>query len=164
MQGKLVEAEAVRLNITSSLAVPLINSFAVFRSHPDLTEEDIESVAGKDGEFLLSESFMKVKETDGKMSVKVTLNGGSDKELSVYVATVPGTGVQGKVYQDKTATLTFPTGVTEQEFVVDIINNQNNEGDKDFYIQLLNPQGGDVTIGKTSTTRVLVEDDEISVN
>ncbi|MBR4963322.1 MAG: hypothetical protein IKY54_05410, partial [Muribaculaceae bacterium] len=89
---------------------------------------------------------------------------GSDKELSVYVATVPGTGVQGKVYQDKTATLTFPTGVTEQEFVVDIINNQNNEGDKDFYIQLLNPQGGDVTIGKTSTTRVLVEDDEISVN
>ena len=164
VQGKLVEAEAVRLNITSSLAVPLINSFAVFRSHPDLTEEDIESVAGKDGEFLLSESFMKVKETDGKMSVKVTLNGGSDKELSVYVATVPGTGVQGKVYQDKTATLTFPTGVTEQEFVVDIINNQNNEGDKDFYIQLLNPQGGDVTIGKTSTTRVLVEDDEISVN
>ena len=164
VQGKLVEAEAMRLNITSSLAVPLINSLAVFRSHPDLTEGDIGSVAGKDGEFVLNSSFVKVKETDGKMSVKVTLNGGNNKEVSVYVATVPGTGVQGKVYQDKTATLTFPSGVTEQEFVVDIINNQNNEGDKDFYIQLLNPQGGDVTIGKTSTTRVLVEDDEISVN
>ena len=37
---------------------------------------------------------------------------------------------------------------------------KNYEGDKDFYIQLLNAQGGDVTIGKTSTTRVLVEDDE----
>ena len=164
IQGKLVEADAVRLNINSSLAVPLINSLAVFRSHPDLTEGDTEAVAGKDGEFVLNSSFIKAKETDGKISVKVTLNSCSDKELSVYVATVPGTGVQGKVYQDKTATLTFPVGVTEQEFVVDIINNKNNEGDKDFYIQLLNAQGGDVTIGKNSITRVLVEDDEVSVN
>ena len=160
VQAKEVQASAVRLTITGSLAVPLINSLSVFRAHEDLIESDLPPVAGVDGQFVMDKEYITAKETDGTVSVKVKLEDRSEKEVSVYVATVPGTGVQGKVYQDKTATLTFPAGVNEQEFIVNLINNQNNEGGKDFYIQISNPLGGDVTIGEPSSIRVWVEDDE----
>ncbi|MBR4962859.1 MAG: InlB B-repeat-containing protein, partial [Muribaculaceae bacterium] len=160
VQAKEVQASAVRLTITGSLAVPLINSLSVFRAHEDLIESDLPPAAGVDGQFVMEKEYITAKETDGTVSVKVKLEDRSNKEVSVYVATVPGTGVQGKVYQDKTATLKFPAGVNEQEFVVNLINNQNNEGGKDFYIQISNPLGGDVTIGEPSSVRVWVEDDE----
>ena len=160
VQAKEVQASAVRLTITGSLAVPLINSLSVFRAHEDLIESDLPPAAGVDGQFVLEKEFITATETDGTVTVKVKLEDRSNKEVSVYVATVPGTGVQGKVYQDKTATLKFPAGVNEQEFTVDLINNQNNEGAKDFYIQISNPLGGDVTIGEPSSVRVWVDDDE----
>lgn len=159
VQGKEVKASAVRLIITESLATPLINSFEVFLSHSDLREASNNEI-GEDGQFEIVPKFMQVDETDGEVEVKIRLLNRSDKEVKVYVATLPGTGVQGKVYEDKSALISFPAGVNEQLFKVNIIDNQNNEGDKDFYIELSNPQGGDVTIGKASSTRIMVKDDE----
>lgn len=159
VQGSVVEAEAVRLNIKSSLAVPLINEFGVFLSHEDLREES-SLVDNGNGKFIIEPDFISVKETDGEVSVKVKLLNGGEQECSIYVATLPGSGVQGKVYEDRTATLIFPAGVTEQEFKVNIINNQNNEGDKDFFIQLSNATGKGVMVGEKSSVRILVDDDE----
>lgn len=159
VKGKEVQASGVRLSITSSQAVPLINSLAVYRSHEDLIDSDLPPAVGEDGQFELAEDYMVAQETDPSVAVKVILKERSDKVVTVYVATVPGTGVQGKVYQDKTETLTFEKGVTEKEFTVDLINNSNSEGDKDFYIEISNPSS-DATIGTPSRTRVWVVDDE----
>lgn len=158
-KGKEVQASGVRLTITSSQAVPLINSLAVYRSHEDLIDSDLPPAVGEDGQFEMADDYMVAQETDPSVTVKVLLKERSDKVVTVYVATVPGTGVQGKVYQDKTETLTFEKGVTEKEFTVNLINNSNSEGDKDFYIEISNPSS-DATIGTPSKIRVWVVDDE----
>lgn len=159
VKGKEVQASGVRLTITSSLAVPLINAMAVYRSHEDLVDTDLPPAVGEDGQFEMDKDFMVAHETDGTVDVKVTLKERSDKPVTVYVATVPGTGVQGKVYQDKTETLTFEKGVDEKVFTVNLINNVNAEGGKDFYVEISNPSV-DASIGKLPKTRIWVADDE----
>lgn len=159
VKTKEVEASGVRINITASLAVPLINSIALYRSHPDLIETDLPPVVGEDGQFRMATDFMAADETDGKVEVKVQLIQRSNKEVSVYLATLPGTGVQGKVYEDKTETIVFEPGVTEKTFSVNLINNANNEGYKDFFVEISSPSE-DATIGKDNRTRILVFDDE----
>ncbi|MEG1643504.1 MAG: alpha-L-fucosidase [Bacteroidales bacterium] len=158
-KGKEVQASGVRLAITGSLAVPLINALAVYRSHKDLIDSDLPPIVGTDGQFSVAADYMTAHETDASVTVKILLKSRSEKPVNVYVATLPGTGVQGKVYQDKTETITFERGVTEKEFTVNLINNGNAEGDKDFYIEISNPSL-DATIGIPSKTRVWVVDDE----
>lgn len=159
VKTKEVEASAVRIHITAALAVPLINSIALYRSHPDLIETDLPPAIGEDGQFSVVTDFIAADETDKEIEVKIKLEQRSDKEVSVYLATLPGTGVQGKVYEDKTETLVFEPGITEKIFTVNLINNTNNEGYKDFYIEISSPTEK-ATIGKMNRTRVLVFDDE----
>ncbi|MEG1999293.1 MAG: discoidin domain-containing protein, partial [Bacteroidales bacterium] len=96
-KGKEVQASGVRLAITGSLAVPLINALAVYRSHKDLIDSDLPPIVGTDGQFSVAADYMTAHETDASVTVKILLKSRSEKPVNVYVATLPGTGVQGKV-------------------------------------------------------------------
>ncbi|WP_258392497.1 glycosyl hydrolase family 95 catalytic domain-containing protein [Dolosigranulum pigrum] len=75
-----------------------------------------------------------------KLDVTVRRTGADNKKSSVVVATVPGTGVQGRRYEHKQETLVFEPGETEKTFTVQTID-FDTEIDTlfDFTIQLSQP-------------------------
>lgn len=157
-KGGLVSATALRLTITSSLALPLINSMAVYKTCEGLSSGTI----GKEGDknlIVMQQDYIAAYETDSAVNISVELRNPVSDKVTVNIATLPGTGVQGKVYQDKSGVLVFEKGETQKSFSVEIIDNANNEGGKDFYVVLTSPSEGAV-IGERNMTRVWVDDDE----
>ncbi|WP_347300232.1 glycosyl hydrolase family 95 catalytic domain-containing protein [Dolosigranulum savutiense] len=75
-----------------------------------------------------------------KLDVTVRRTGADNKKSSVVVATVPGTGVQGRRYEHKQETLIFEPGETEKTFTVQTID-FDTEVDTlfDFTIELSQP-------------------------
>lgn len=157
-KGNLVSATALRVTITESYAIPLINNIAVYRTCAGLSRNE----TGKEGDdnlIVMQKEYMAVKETDSSVDIVVELQNPVSDKVTVNIATLPGTGVQGKVYQDKSGVLVFEKGETQKSFSVDIIDNSNKEGGKDFYVVLSRPSDGAV-IGAQNMTRVWVDDDE----
>lgn len=157
-KGNPVSATGLKLTITSSLALPLINNIAVYKTCAGLSAQTI-GKEGDDNLIVMQKEYIAASETDTAVNVTVELHNPVSDKVTVNIATLPGTGVQGKVYQDKSGVLTFEKGETQKSFSVEIIDNTNNEGAKDFYVVISSPSEGAV-IGARNMTRVWVDDDE----
>lgn len=157
-KGNRITATGLRLTITSSLALPLINGIAVYKTCPGVSA----GATGKEGDdnlIVMKDDYLSASETDSAVNITVELQNPVSERVTVNIATLPGTGVQGKVYRDKSDVLIFENGETLKTFSVGLIDNKNNEGGKDFYVVLSSPSKGAV-IGARNMTRVWVDDDE----
>lgn len=65
-------------------------------------------------------------------------------ESSIDVSTVDGTAVGGTDYEPLDETADFPDGGTSQTFTVPTMDREGSQGDRDFQVELSNPQGCDV--------------------
>ena len=116
-KGNPVSATGLKLTITSSLALPLINNIAVYKTCAGLSAQTI-GKEGDDNLIVMQKEYIAASETDTAVNVTVELHNPVSDKVTVNIATLPGTGVQGKVYQDKSGVLTFEKGETQKSFSV----------------------------------------------
>ncbi len=62
-------------------------------------------------------------------------------ESSIDVSTVDGTATGGTDYEPLDETADFPDGGTSQTFTVPTMDREGSQGDRDFQVELSNPQG-----------------------
>ncbi len=100
-----------------------------------------------------------VNEADGTATVTVSRTAGDQGQVTIDYATADGTAVAGEDYVAQTGTLTFGPGVTSQDIVIDLLDDDVFEGatPETFSITLSNPGGG-VNLSLPDTVTVAIED------
>ena len=86
----------------------------------------------------------------------VTLSNPSTQSITVKYATANGTATSGLDYTSKSGTLTFAPGVTNQSLNIPILNNNLNEADETFSLQLTAPTNA--VLGANSTVSTTITD------
>ncbi|MDD3896781.1 MAG: Calx-beta domain-containing protein [Candidatus Peribacteraceae bacterium] len=114
---------------------------------------------GAQGALTLGAAAYAIDENAGELSVTVERTGGTTGQVSVNYATSNNTALAGTNYEATSGTLTFDAGQTAKTFVVNIVDNTEQKGNKIFNLTLSNPTGGAV-LGMTSNAQVSVVDDE----
>lgn len=79
-------------------------------------------------------------ENDGSMTFTVTLSKASGKQVEVDYQTSDGTATAGSDYTSKSGTLTFAPGATSRSFSVTIQDDNIDEDDEHFNVELSNQQ------------------------
>ncbi len=79
-------------------------------------------------------------------------------DSSIDVSTVDGTAVGGTDYEPLDETADFPDGGTSQTFTVPTMDREGSQGDRDFQVELSNPQGCEVnpnySVGDPATVTI----------
>ncbi|MHB9055310.1 MAG: alpha-L-fucosidase [Paludibacteraceae bacterium] len=109
------------------------------------------------GLFEMAKTFEEFHENSRIFQFNIHRYGNLREPASVTFSTLPGTGVHGKTYADKTQTLQFAAGESLKTATVTILENSLAEGNKDFYIELNSPTNKHV-LGFNSVMRVLVKE------
>ena len=92
------------------------------------------------------------KASNPAIDVKVRLkNAQPDWDYTVDCVVAGGTAIQCTDYLFRNQTLTFEEGQTSKTLELDFIPNKKFEADKTIKLALLNPFGGNVTLGADST-------------
>ena len=99
-----------------------------------------------------------VDEGDAKVTITVSNNGGAGSGTIDY-KTVNGTAKAGQDYKATQGTLSYSEGTGVMSFDVTIEDDNKNEQNETFRVQLSNPQGCFNTIQEDSAT-VTIEDDD----
>ncbi|XP_060648378.1 sodium/calcium exchanger 1 isoform X3 [Drosophila nasuta] len=100
-----------------------------------------------------------VMENCGEFEVRVVRRGDISTYSTVDFETEDGTASAGSDYVGKKGTLTFPPGVDEQRFKIEIIDDDIFEEDECFYIRLFNPSEF-VSICVPQIATVMILDDD----
>ncbi|XP_030081698.1 sodium/calcium exchanger 1 isoform X3 [Drosophila hydei] len=100
-----------------------------------------------------------VMENCGEFEVRVVRRGDISGYSNVQFETQDGTASAGSDYVGKSGILTFPPGVDEQRFKIEIIDDDIFEEDECFYIRLFNPSAN-ATIYVPHTATVMILDDD----
>jgi len=105
----------------------------------------------------------------GKATFTVTLNGSVQHSFTVNYSTSNITAIAGSDYQAASGFLTFPGNSNDghtETFTVNIINDNVVEGNETYLVTLSGISGGIVTIGNTTATGTIIDDDEaiVSIN
>ena len=112
------------------------------------------------GMISFEKEVVRVKETDGKVTVAVLRSGGCKGTISCHYATEDGTAKAPYDYAAIKGTLEWQDNERLQHLTVDINTNDNWEPDEHFYINLSQSKGGavfnSVTDGSTETERLKV--------
>ena len=116
------------------------------------------------GMFELSQASYEAEK--GKtVTVTVKRVGGAKGSADVRVVTEPGTGVHGKVYQDKTEILHFADGETEKTVTLQTIDFKEQEDQVfDFKVKLSDPTEGSLLGFNSSATVRVMKADSLSHN
>ncbi len=103
----------------------------------------------------------------GQATFVVTLNGNVENSFSVNYSTSNISASAGSDYQAASGFITFPDnsddGATET-FTVNIINDNVVEDSETYLVTLSDITGGIVTIGNTTATSTITDDDEATVS
>uniref|UniRef100_A0A7C1FGT9 Glycosyl hydrolase family protein n=1 Tax=Caldilinea aerophila TaxID=133453 RepID=A0A7C1FGT9_9CHLR len=114
-----------------------------------------------DGEVVLKVGFAQSAYTveEGQaVTLTVVLNAPAATPVSVDVATTGGTATPGVDYQAVNTTLTFPAGVTERTVVLQITDDNDDEGNETVVFTLSNPAGAQ--LGARSQATVTIVDND----
>ena len=112
------------------------------------------------GQVVFSASTYLVEEGSATATVGVARVGGSDGLITVEVSTDDGSAQSGSDYFELSETLTFDDGDDEILSVeIALTDDDIDEPDETILLSLSNATGG-ATIGNTSTTEVIIGDDE----
>ena len=98
-------------------------------------------------------------EAAGTVTLRVRRRGPLDGTASVAYATKDGTAVAVEDYVAKTGTLTFAPGEDTAEIVIEIIDDDIEEDDEYFTVELSYPTGG-LALGAVSTSTVTIINDD----
>ncbi|MEJ2396169.1 MAG: Calx-beta domain-containing protein, partial [Candidatus Thiodiazotropha sp.] len=113
------------------------------------------------GMLIFSESLYSVDETTDKLVVTVRRLGGSAGEVTVDYETLPGqaSDAQPADFVGTSGTLRFADGETLRSFEIDIIDDNLDEKNETFYINLSNPTG-DAQLSNQPQVAVTILDDD----
>ena len=79
--------------------------------------------------------------------------------VAVDYSATDGSATAGSDYVSTSGTLTFPPNVASQTFTIDIIDDQDYEGDETVNLALSNPSGG-ATLGNPATAALTIAEDD----
>ncbi|EDV48316.1 sodium/calcium exchanger 3 isoform X2 [Drosophila erecta] len=135
------------------------------RAHSDLTEIKAQLHAGDDEEaedrirMYFEPGHYTVMENCGEFEVRVVRRGDISTYASVEYETQDGTASAGTDFVGRKGLLSFPPGVDEQRFRIEVIDDDVFEEDECFYIRLFNPSEG-VKLGVPMIATVMILDDD----
>ncbi|XP_034484325.1 sodium/calcium exchanger 1 isoform X2 [Drosophila innubila] len=136
------------------------------RAHSDLNEvkAQLHRIEDDDDEdeptrIYFEPGHYTVMENCGEFEVRVVRRGDISGYSKVAFETQDGTASAGSDYVGKNGTLTFPPGVDEQRFKIEIIDDDIFEEDECFYIRLFNPSDY-VSIAVPQIATVMILDDD----
>ena len=121
-----------------------------------ITEDDAVPPAGT---LQFSNSGYTVAENGASVLVTVNRTGGSFGAVSVDFATSDGSAVAGSDYATTSGTLNFANGEISQNFSVNVLDDNDYEGDEIFAVSLSNVVGG-ATIGSPFAAAITIEEDD----
>ena len=121
-------------------------------------EYDSDQTGGGSGTIGLTLDSLSIDESTGTLNVIVFREGSTEGTVTVDYATSHGTTNDGD-YQGISGTLTFGPGTTGQQLSIAITDDQLQESDETFTINLTNPGGG-ATLGAITTQTVTIEDND----
>lgn len=84
----------------------------------------------------------------------------ADEPLTVDFATTTGTARPGRDYEPTSGSVTFEPGQTRATVEIPTIDDRKHQGDRGVVVELSDPRGADVTLGRPPVTRLQVVDDE----
>ncbi|XP_075148312.1 sodium/calcium exchanger 3 isoform X3 [Haematobia irritans] len=100
-----------------------------------------------------------VMESCGEFEVRVVRRGDLSGYTTVEYQTEDGSAEAGSDYVGKKGVLTFPPGVDEQRFKIEVIDDDVFEQDEHFYVRLSNPSEPAVlSVPKVATVMILDDD------
>ncbi|XP_052836631.1 sodium/calcium exchanger 3 isoform X3 [Drosophila gunungcola] len=135
------------------------------RAHSDLTEVKAQLHAGDDDEaddpirMYFEPGHYTVMENCGEFEVRVVRRGDISTYASVEYETQDGTASAGTDFVGRKGLLSFPPGVDEQRFRIEVIDDDVFEEDECFYIRLFNPSEG-VKLAVPMIATVMILDDD----
>lgn len=165
-----VVSQTITIDITDDSNVEPNEVFTVALSNPTggaslganssvavtILEDDVPGVLAFDVEAA------EVNEADGTVTLKVNRTNGSDGEVSVDFTTSDGTAVAGQDYSFQEGTLTFASGITTADIVIQITDDTLIEADETFTVTLSSPGGG-ASLGANSVATVTILENDIAV-
>jgi hypothetical protein len=103
-----------------------------------------------------------VNEAAGQVVLTVLANrlGNTSTPISVNYATRNGSAVAGQDYATASGTVTFGSGETQKQIVIQILNDTLLENPENFFVDLSNPQGASLKTDGSSTAAVNIADDD----
>jgi DNA/RNA endonuclease G (NUC1) len=113
------------------------------------------------GVLQLSAASYSVAENGNSISITVSRVNGSDGTVSVNYTTTNGTALSGLDYAPASGTLTFAAGETSKAFPVQILDDQDFEGNETVNLALTAPTGGAV-LGSPSAALLTITDNEVA--
>nr|AAB63464.1 CALX [Drosophila melanogaster] len=135
------------------------------RAHSDLTGVKAQLHAGDDEEaddpirMYFEPGHYTVMENCGEFEVRVVRRGDISTYASVEYETQDGTASAGTDFVGRKGLLSFPPGVDEQRFRIEVIDDDVFEEDECFYIRLFNPSEG-VKLAVPMIATVMILDDD----
>jgi ribosomal protein L35AE/L33A len=126
---------------------------------------EVTIVDNESGTLQFSIGAYLINESDGSLAIVVTRTGGNNGAVSVNVNTADGTAKAGTDYIGLSdMRLNWGDGNSSPKtFYINLIDDENIEGDEDFRVILSEPTGG-ATIGNNGEATVTITDDEASQN
>lgn len=100
-----------------------------------------------------------VMESCAEFDVRVVRRGDMSTEVTVDYETEDGSAEAGSDYVGKKGTLTFPPGVDEQRFKIEVIDDEVFEQDEHFYVRLSNVSEPAVLATPKMATVMILDDD-----
>ena len=148
--------------LTATLGSPLNATVSTTNGTATVTIDDNETAAAVD----LNDATLSVAEdTDSALEVCATLTPLAGKPIEVALSTGDGSAKAGRDYTGLTnAVLAFPVETANACLEVTIIDNTDDDGDRDFTASLSAPSGLDsrVTVGGTTgTATVTIQDEDV---
>ena len=119
-------------------------------------QKKIVYVGANYGSIQLENTNYSVSRSAGNLNVNINRTGGSDGTVSCSYILYDGSALSGTHYTHKSGTLSFAEGETQKTISIPITNNTGAIGDRQFYIQLYNPQGG-VALGTNTFATVTID-------
>ena len=109
--------------------------------------------------FVFEKCLYRVTESDGSVTISVIRSGNLDSKVSVEYLTKDGTAIGQLDYVPKQGVLDFASGQTERQITISIEDDDEEELDEYFKVQIFNPSAG-AKLGAKRITVVTIIDDE----
>ncbi|XP_055545055.1 sodium/calcium exchanger 1 isoform X2 [Wyeomyia smithii] len=129
----------------------------------ELQRVDVDEVIEEDAvcKVFFEPGHYTVMESVGAFDVRVVRRGDLASAVTVDYETEDGSAEAGSDYIGKKGTLTFPPGVDEQRFQIEVIDDDVFEQDEHFYIRLSNVSDP-ATLSTPKVATVMILDDDHS--